>query len=79
LKVSDKSDERPDISGLVLVDSTLDGPTCVGQAKGEDKRNDTYTLAVDLMKMAIFGKEAIDSKQYQGILSIHAIGKLISL
>lgn len=78
MKASDKSDERLDISSLVLTGSTLDGPTCVGEVKGEDKRTDTYALAVNLMKIAIFSKEIIGFKQYQGVLSMHVIGKLIS-
>ncbi|KAL9538838.1 hypothetical protein MBANPS3_010640 [Mucor bainieri] len=69
MKVSDQS-ERPDILGMVLVDSNLEGPVCVGEVKGEDRINDTYLCAYDVIKIASFSKEAIDTKEYQASISI---------
>lgn len=51
----------------MLVDSKLDGPTCIGEVKGEDKRSNTYVLAISLMKIAIFSKETIDGKSYTDV------------
>ncbi|KAK4514143.1 uncharacterized protein ATC70_006153 [Mucor velutinosus] len=73
IKISDKS-ERPDITGMMLIDASLYEPVCVGEIKGEDKRHDTHALAYDLLKMAAFSKEAIDGNEYLGILGVHVIG-----
>lgn len=69
--------ERPDIAGMLLIESSLKGPTCVGEVKGEDRKDDTYLSAFDLLKIASFSKEAIDNKQYQGVLGVPVVGKLL--
>ncbi|OAD07330.1 hypothetical protein MUCCIDRAFT_104250 [Mucor lusitanicus CBS 277.49] len=63
---------------MLLIESSLKGPTCVGEVKGEDRKDDTYLSAFDLLKIASFSKEAIDNKQYQGVLGVPVVGLQIN-
>ncbi|KAI8979874.1 hypothetical protein BDB01DRAFT_725487 [Pilobolus umbonatus] len=65
--------ERPDFVRMELANTRFYGPSCVGEIKGEDKTNDQYLPIVDLMRIALMGKESIDRNYYSGILGIHVV------
>lgn len=74
LKVQEDCAERPDLSGLALVESQFKNIICVGEVKGEDRIADNHSTLSDLMKIGCFSKDAIDKYGNKGILGVHVVG-----
>lgn len=74
LKVQEDCAERPDLSGLALVESQFKNIICVGEVKGEDRIADDHSTLSDLMKVGCFSKDAIDKYGNKGILGVHVVG-----
>jgi hypothetical protein len=61
----------------VLNNVIWNGPVTVGEAKGEDAKEDIYETLLDLIRIARLSKQSIDSNFYEGVIGIHVIGELL--
>lgn len=59
---------------MLLKDLKLDTILSVGEAKGEDKINDTHATLCDLVKIACFCKNVVDKEYLNSVLGIHVVG-----
>lgn len=69
--------QRPDFVGRILNNIIWNGPVTVGEVKGEDAKDDIYATLLDLIRIGRFSKQSIDSNFYEGVIGIHAVGRLL--
>ncbi|KAI8877587.1 hypothetical protein K501DRAFT_159736, partial [Backusella circina FSU 941] len=74
----DECDKRPDFVVNHLEDSCFIGPAVVGDVKGEDRKEDTHSCLVDLIRIGILSGASINSNKYNGVIGVHVVGVQIT-
>lgn len=69
--------QRPDFVGRKLNNVVWNGPFAVGEVKGEDAKDDIHATLLDLIRIGRLSKQSIDSNFYEGVIGIHAVGRLL--
>ncbi|RCH77773.1 hypothetical protein CU098_003549, partial [Rhizopus stolonifer] len=65
--------ERPDFVRRNLINTVYKDPSCIGEVKGEDKMDDKFMAAIDLIRLAMMSKEAIDKYNNKGIMNVQIV------
>ncbi|KAG0748697.1 hypothetical protein G6F23_001678 [Rhizopus arrhizus] len=71
------SNMRPDISITKTLGRKWARSLGYGEAKPATRENDHYLVCQDLIKVAIFCKNALDEQLMDGVLGIHIVGRTI--
>lgn len=70
------SKKRPDAVGCTINQSQWGPYKLFGEVKCKLQQDNKYFLALDLVKLGLFSKKAIDDCDMNGVLSFQAIGKI---
>ncbi|KAI8080093.1 uncharacterized protein B0P05DRAFT_637074 [Gilbertella persicaria] len=69
--------KRPDAIISDLIQNHYTGSKGFGEVKVEEAKKDTYIITKDLVRLAIFSKQAIDFDNMTGNINFQAVGTLI--
>ncbi|ORY97578.1 hypothetical protein BCR43DRAFT_530658 [Syncephalastrum racemosum] len=73
----DDTDRRPDMT-ITRTCGVKWGTTCgYGEAKSAASGADHHAVCLDLMRLAVFAKDAMDEQRFEGILGIQIVGRMI--
>ncbi|KAI8388647.1 uncharacterized protein BYT42DRAFT_491575 [Radiomyces spectabilis] len=76
-KAKDSSSTRPDMSVTKSCGVRWATTLAYGEAKPAIQGDDHYVVCRDLIKVARFCKDALDSQQFDGILAVQIIGRSV--
>ncbi|KAL9538392.1 hypothetical protein MBANPS3_010962 [Mucor bainieri] len=74
-KVEDSKSKRPDAVVFSMLQNQYDTGVCYGEAKLEEAKKTPNMLVQDLLRIALFSKETIDTKKLSSCLSFQAVGQ----
>ncbi|KAI8086653.1 uncharacterized protein BX664DRAFT_264424 [Halteromyces radiatus] len=72
------SKRRPDICITTLKGINWDYNSGFGEAKASSEGNNHYYLCKDLLRVAIFGKNSIDTSNMDGVIGMQVVGRSIT-
>lgn len=65
---------QPDFVANKLISSNYNGPTVVGDIKGENRKEDAHDCLVDLIRIGMVSGNSINNNKYDGVIGAHIVG-----
>ncbi|KAK4519941.1 uncharacterized protein ATC70_010185 [Mucor velutinosus] len=76
-KAEDSKSKRPDAVVFNMLQNQYDTSVCYGEAKLEEAKKVPNMLVQDLLRLALFSKDTIDTKRLSSCMSFQAVGQHI--